>query len=158
MRCYHFCSTEFFNELTSKKRIFPIKSDVGNRNNAYEYLFHEINEDKPMFFAWQSLENRGEKIVYLDISNIMLLTLDVPDEEVTLMNYYNWVDFIYFMELDKGGPQTIKAVKDELGCNFKTFYDCIFWLDDGYKILQCLLKKMDIQWVIDFKYVKSKIK
>lgn len=156
-RCYHFCSTEFYNELLLKKEIIPIQRDVSNRNNAYEYLFHKINYDNPMFFAWEQLDNRGEAFQYVKKSNIMLLTLDVPENEIIKTNYYNWVDFIYFMELDNGGEKTLSAIKEELGCDFKTLYDCVFRLNDGYKIIQYLIKKLRSEWILDKKYVDHKI-
>lgn len=137
--------------------IIPVKKKVNNRNNAYEYLLDKNNSGNPMFFAWKTLDNKGRKIEYVPNSNIRLLTLDIPEDQIVKTNYYNWVDFIFFMEIDKGGPGTIEAVRAELGCDFDVFYNCIFRLDDGNKSIQYLLKKIKADWITKVQMVKDKI-
>ena len=40
MKCYHFCSREFLNQLKKEKEIFPInKMKRDNKRFAYQYLF-----------------------------------------------------------------------------------------------------------------------
>ena len=63
MKCYHFCSREFLNQLKKEKEISPInKMKRDNKRFAYQYLFDNLNDGNDMFFCWGSKKIKVKKL------------------------------------------------------------------------------------------------
>lgn len=109
-----------------------------------------------MFFSWDNLKNKGNTIKYSKKStDYLLLKLSIPEEFIIKTNYYSWCDFIYFLEY--GIDYAKKWIPEELGCTYEKLYDLIFDLNDGYGIVQNLIKFIDKKWILEYNYVEEKI-
>ena len=169
-KLYHFCCQEFLERLIDTGEVKPVNQLYqGNRRRAYDILFQRLNNGNDMFFAWGALENKGDKIEYIEKDKVtdstyVLLELDVPEDEFISTNYYNWCDLIWILEHGETPQGAGEIAQEEFGTPgktpveaFETIYSCVFNLEDGYHYEQMLLKTIKKEWITGIKYVANKI-
>lgn len=157
MLCYHFCSKIFLTDLKNKKIIYPNRNYIkeNNRTNAYNYLYEKIGVDS-LFFAWGSKDNKNSEIEYSNDSDFLLLTLEVPDNEFIITDYYNWCDVIFCLDEKNTLEDAEIIAQEEMRCSFEIVYNSIFSINENRNI-QILLKSISYDWIRNIEYVKDKI-
>lgn len=161
-KCYHFCTKKFFNELNSKKIIFPDNRESLNTNKyAYDYLFKykNINNGNGMFFAWQNPSYKGYPIQYCDEdkANYVLLEMNVPINFCIKTNYENWCSFICDLDEANGDLNLADEIcKEDYGIKdgLEGSFNSIFNISNIDQI-QTLLFHINIDWIKSYKFTKN---
>lgn len=145
IKCYHFCSNEFYNELIVKGEIVA-DDRINNRNDAtrygYDYIFNKmkINNGNGMFFSWVKYDYTGWTVNITEEENeYKLLELEVDDYILT--DYNNWCSFCLDLE------ENIPEVDD--------MYKTIYMIDDENAI-QVLLRKISVVDIVNVYNVDRK--
>ena len=158
MLCYHFCDKIFLDELRFKSIIFPVSGYldiINNRTNAYRYLYDKL-EVSSLFFAWKDKSNKNSEIKYSENGDFILLTLDVPENEYILTDYYNWCDVIFCLDEKNTLNDAEYIAQKEMKCTFQTVYNSIFDINKD-RVIQVLLKSIKYDWILNIEFVNNKV-
>lgn len=167
IKCYHFCSEEFYNSLMEKGVIEandtitykggkePIPEDL-----VKEYVFktRKLNGGKGMFFCWSKPNYKGD-LKHKEDGKYYLLELVLDDSKCIKTHYENWCSLgMDLYENDNDLERTDIYCRD-IGFvdGLESDYQSIFAISEGDEI-QILLPMIDKKWIrgyirTDIKYV-----
>ena len=148
IKCYHFCSNEFYNDLINKGMIIAdnrINNKADSTKYGYDYVFNKmkINDGNGMFFSWVNYKYTGwgrDMIITKEENKYKLLELEVDDYILT--DYNNWCSFC--LDLEEKVP------------NAEDMYSTIYNLDDE-EAIQVLLRKISVNDIVNVYNVDRKI-
>lgn len=164
MRCYHFCTNDFVEELLSKKIIYAdnnlrLKEDEpASYIKKYAFETMRLNNGNGMFFAWSNPFYKGN-INFSKEGNYSLLELDLGDDKVEIKtNYENWCSFGTDIYEANGDLKEADKICREYGIlnGLKGSYQAIFDTDDESDEIQVLLPYIKSEWIIDIKRCSNK--
>lgn len=125
---------------------------LNNLAKPYQYLMETYNYQHWPIFGCPV----GYKCEYYgaNTENTAMIELEIPDDEVRVQSYYNWVDVIYYMELPKDWINEAtypleKFFKDTLSVKN------IDEIKDVYGI-QATFQEIKKEWIIDHKPLSDK--
>lgn len=158
VKCYHYCTNEFFHELMDKQIIYA--NDVINTENASyvkNYVFKEkkLNKGNGMFFTWTHPDYKGP-IKYDEKGKYSLVELEVPENIAIKTNYENWCSFQVDLDEANGNLELAdKICREDYGIKDGLLgsYNAIFDLSDTKMEIQVLLPYIDLKWVKSTKNV-----
>ena len=163
IKCYHFCTVEFYNILLENGKI------IADENTRYhnpmipedmvkEYVFRKkrINDGKGMFFCWTNPYYKGD-IKLDDNGNYCLLELEIDEDICIKTHYENWCSLA--MDLYENDNDIIKA---DLYCKsigmingLIDSYNSIFVINENDET-QILLPYLDLSWVKGYTRTSNK--
>lgn len=145
IKCYHFCSNEFYDELINKGEIVA-DNRVNNRNDAtrygYDYIFNKmkINNGNGMFFSWVKYDYTGWTVNITEEENDYKL-LELEADDYILTDYNNWCSFC--LDLEENVPEA------------ENMYKTIYMIDDE-NATQVLLRKISVDDIVNVYNVDRK--
>lgn len=167
MKCYHYCTKEFLQELIDKRVIYPKQAvnytDVSNKiaeDYVKEYVFEnkKINKGNGMFFCWSHPDYKGD-IEYNDNGDYILLELYVPWQEAIKTNYENWCSLgmdLYEANGDYQLADKICREQYDIKDGLEGSYQAIFDTSDERDEIQYLLPYINSKWILQWYIVSNK--
>lgn len=92
------------------------------------------------------------------LENSVAIELDIPDDEIKLQDYYNWVDVIYFMEDNDYIKDEFKKVFDISKVpNIETYTKMVLNdLIEDHRAVQGTIPYIKHEWISDILYDLTK--
>lgn len=160
---YHFAHVDFYNELKEKVSIScndSLKNIGALTPFAYEYAFKykKLNKGNCMFFTWANTTEKWFHPEFVEIGDYVLLEMSIPNELLIETDYDNWCSFITDLDFADGDLEVAGEIYREQGGKggIEESYNDIFNLTGSIR-RQCLVPRLEFNWIKSVRYVKSKI-
>lgn len=156
IKCYHFCSSDFYKKLL-KENIIYADSDLRLNDGEpasyvkkYAFITEQLNKGRGMFFAWSNPCYKGE-IEFDNNGSYILLELSMKNEDIAILtNYENWCSLGVDIHLCDGDLKLADEYCREeyhMKNGLKDSYNAIFDVSNSLDEIQVLLPFIKKNWI-----------
>lgn len=138
-------------QLNHKNIIFA-KTDFNNPYSSKAYLYlKKLSKFDNFFFGiivnqYDKKQNLKEYCYNSNPSNNILLTLNIPKQELYIHNYYDFTDLIYALEYPKSSLNTRTSEKIIKDIQFTTY--------NKKELTQVIYPKIKKEWIKNIEQIK----